>query len=194
VHLIRIGNQRPVRFIWALTLALVLLVGTTACAGSEGTTGGSSTTAPQPKKAQTALDAGLKAYTAGDLKEAAAEYNTALRYEPGNKFAWYNLGILDEAHTNYGLAETKYRAALKTDAAYEPALFNLAILRTRSDPQEAISLYRGAVAAEPKDADAWLNLGLLLRQNGQKPAGDKAVLHAILLDPKLKDPTRTTSP
>lgn len=194
MHLTRIGKQREVRFLVAFGLSLMLLAGTTACAGSGQASDRSSTTTPQPKKAQTALDAGLKAYTAGDLEEAASEYNTALKYEPGNKFAWYNLGILDEADSNYGLAEAKYRAALKTDAAYEPALFNLAILRTRSNPQEAISLYRAAVAADTKDADAWLNLGLLLRRNAQKSAGDKAVLRAIVLNPKLKDPTKITSP
>ncbi len=44
------------------------------------------------------------------------------------------------------------------------------------------------MAANPKDAAAWLNLGLLLRANGQKSAGDKDVLKAIGLNPKLVDP------
>ena len=86
------------------------------------------------------------------------------------------------------MAEEKYRAALEADAAYEPALFNLAILRTSRDPKEAIALYKRAVAANEKDAAAWLNLGLLLRASGQESEGDKAVLRAIGLNPKLKDP------
>ena len=97
--------------------------------------------------------------------------------------------MIDAAAGNYGLAEEKSRAALETDPAYVPALFNLAILRTSRDPEEAIALYRRAVAADKKDAAAWLNLGLLLRAAGQMKEGDKAVLKAIALDPTLQDPS-----
>ena len=68
------------------------------------------------------------------------------------------------------------------------ALFNLAILRTNSDPTEAIALYKRAVAVEKKDAAAWLNLGLLLRDEGKETVGNQAVLRAIALNPKLTDP------
>ena len=146
------------------------------------------TTAPSPSKALAALNAGLKAQTAGDLTKAAADYNTTLKYDATNKYAFYNLALIDEASSNYGLAEAKYRSAIKSDAKYEPALFNLAILRTGPDPKEAITLYKSAVAANKKDAAAWLNLGLLLRQEGQGEAGDTAVLRAIGLNPELKDP------
>ena len=67
-------------------------------------------------------------------------------------------------------------------------MFNLAILRTGPDPKEATALYQRAVKANPKDASAWLNLGLLLRASGQKAAGNVAVLKALALNPKLKDP------
>ena len=146
-----------------------------------------------PKKASTALNAGLTAYNEGDLTEAAAQYEVALKYDAANKYAWYNLGILDEADSNYGLAAAKYRKALESDPAYGPALYNLAILRTQSDPQEAMTLYRAALDADPKDADAWLNLGLLLRKDGQTQAGYVYVLHALTLDHELKDPAKTTS-
>lgn len=54
------------------------------------------------------------------------------------------MGLIDEADGNYGLAEDRYRAALETDPKYEPALFNLAILRTaRDDPAEAQATGRG---------------------------------------------------
>ena len=139
-----------------------------------------------------ALDAGLAAHATGDLVKAAAEYNLVLTFDETNKFALYNLALIDEANANYGLAEAKYRAALVTDPAYEPALFNLAILRTSADPQEAMSLYVRAVAADDQDAAAWLNLGLLQRANGQGTAGDQSVLRAIALNPALTDPHRRT--
>ena len=184
--------RRAGRLVRALALTAALALGATACSGSGGSgTDGTSNVAPDKKKASTALDAGLKAHSAGDLTTATSEYKETLKYDPTNKFAFYNLALIDAAGGNYGLAEAKYRSALKTDAAYEPALFNLAILRTGPDPKEAIALYRQAVKANPKDASAWLNLGLLLRAADRVVEGNKAVIKAIGLNPKLKDPAKT---
>lgn len=180
-------SSRSSRFVRALSVTAVLALGATACAGADEPSS-STTPAPDAKKAATALDAGLEAHAAGDLTAAAAEYDKTLGYDPTNKFAFYNLALIDEASGNYGLAEEKYRAALETDPAYEPALFNLAILRTSRDPEESIGLYERAVEVNPEDAAAWLNLGLLLRAAGKEKPGDKAVLRAIGLNPDLKDP------
>ena len=171
----------------SLALTAVLALGVTAC-GDDDKKGDDSSVAPDADKAAAALDEGLKAHAAGDLTEASEKYLETLQYDAKNKFALYNLALIDEASGNYGLAEEKYRAALKSDPAYEPALFNLAILRTSSDPEEAIGLYKAAVASNKKDAAAWLNLGLLLRAAGEKDEGDEAVAKAIELNPKLKDP------
>jgi tetratricopeptide (TPR) repeat protein len=176
----------------SLALTAVLALGMTSCGDDDGKKGGeTSSVAPDADKAAAALDEGLQAHAAGDLTTAAEKYQETLIYDATNKFAFYNLALIDEASGNYGLAEEKYRAALKADPAYEPALFNLAILRTSSDPKEAIGLYRAAVAANKKDAAAWLNLGLLLRAAGDKDEGDEAVAKAIELNPKLKDPAAT---
>lgn len=171
-------------------LVAALALGVTACSADDPPKADpTSSVAPDEGKANAALDAGLKAHAAGDLTGAAANYKETLKYDPKNQYAFYNLALIDAAAGNYGLAEEKYRAALETDPAYEPALFNLAILRTSRDPEEAIALYRRAVAANKKDAAAWLNLGLLLRAAGQAKEGDKAVLKAIALDPTLQDPS-----
>ena len=179
-------EMRPLRRLLctlALVVAVVLTAG--ACSGDGAT---SNSPEENAKAASTALDAGLKAHAAGDLTTATTEYLNVQKYDPRNKFAFYNLALIDESNSNYGLATTKYRSAIETDAVYEPALFNLAILRTAADPAEAIALYKRAVKANPKDAAAMLNLGLLLRANGEKKAGDKLVLKAIVLNPKLQDP------
>lgn len=182
--------SRGRRLAQAFALATVLALGASACGGSDASDGDSSSVAPDDKKAATSLEAGLEAHAEGDLTAAAASYEETLEYDPDNKFAFYNLALIDAASGNYGLAEEKYRAALESDPDYEPALFNLAILRTGKDPQEAISLYKRAVASEPEDASAWLNLGLLLRASGQEKEGNKAVAKAIALNPKLKDPKK----
>jgi Tfp pilus assembly protein PilF len=181
-------------FLRVLALVTVLALGATACSGDDSSNGGSSqVTKADAKSASSAVQAGLAAHSKGDLDKAATQYDKALTYDPKNKFALYNLALIDEADANYGLAETKYRAALKTDPKYGPALFNLAILRTKEDPKEAISLYKSAVAADQKDAAAWLNLGLLQRANDEKASGNKSVLRAIALDSTLKDPAEAAS-
>jgi len=182
------GTARPPLVRHTLVL-LALAFALTSCSGSATKT----TVAPDAKKASTALNAGLTAHAAGKLEVASADYQEALKYDHKNKFALYNLGLIDAADGNYGLAEDRYRVVLGLDPKYGPALFNLAILRTaRGDSKESILLYQRAVAADGKAAAAWLNLGLLQRANGQKAAGNKSVLKAISLNPKLKDPTSGT--
>jgi Tfp pilus assembly protein PilF len=186
-----VGSLAPLRargLLRAFALVAVLALGATACSS-----GDKSDTTSSPKLAAAALAAGLKAHAANDLATAAADYRKTLMYDPTNKYAFYNLALIDSANGNYGLAQQDYRSALKTDPAYEPALFNLAILRTASkDPVEAMSLYKKVLAGDATDASAWLNLGLLQRVNGQVRAGNRAVLKAIALNPALKDPSKTT--
>ena len=179
---------RAGRLVGCVAVTVALALGATACGGDSS--GGDSSSAPDAKKATTALNAGLKAHAKGDLNGATASYKKTLEYDPANKFAFYNLALIDEAGGNYGLAEQKYRAALETDPKYEPALFNLAILRTGPAPKEATSLYQRAVQSNPKDASAWLNLGLLQRASGDKAQGNNSVLKAVALNHKLKDPAK----
>src|SRR4051794_31597889 len=172
----------------ALAVVALLSFGLVACSSPSSDATSTSGASADAQAAAAALDAGLKAHAAGDLAGATAQYNKVLSLDKTNKYALYNLALIDEANGNYGLAQEKYRAALATDPSYEPALFNLAILRTSADPKEAIALYQRAVAADPKDAAALFNLGLLQRSNGDKETGDKNVLLAIAMNPKLKDP------
>lgn len=183
-------------FLRAVAISAIFILGATACSGGDSTASGdtgSSATTPAAKKATEALNAGLRAHADGDMEEAEDRYNAVLEHDATNKFAFYNLALIDESEGNYGLAEENYRSALEVDDSYAPALFNLAILRTDNDPEEAISLYERAVVADKMDAGAWLNLGLLLRSQGQERKGNRNVLRAIALDPSLVDPAEATA-
>ena len=140
--------------------------------------------------AAAALDKGLQAHQQGKVDEATAAYREVLAHDPNNKFAFYNLGLLEQTANRATAAENNYRMALSIDPNYGPALFNLAILRTAAgSTPEAIELYRKAIAAQPEAAGAHLNLGLLLRSTGQSQEGDAEVARALALDPKLGAPT-----
>ena len=137
------SSRRPGRLVRSLTVAGVLLAfGATACGGS-GSNNAGTTVKPNAKLASKALSSGLKSYAAGNLSAASTAYHLTLKYDKTNKYAFYNLALIDAADGNYGLAEGNYRSALVTDPKFDPALFNLGILRTaRNDPKEAMSLYQ----------------------------------------------------
>jgi len=75
------------------------------------------------------------------------------------------------------------------DPAYQPAVFNLAIMRKAAgDTGEAEELYRRAIELRPGDAGAHLNLGLLLRETDRQNEGDAEVATALELNPEFVDP------
>ena len=154
------------------TIALLVAVG--GCGRSEA------------DLAADALDRAMKAHVAGRIDEAADGYREVLAHDPQNKYAFYNLGLIDQTAGRSDAAERNYRLVLASDPNYGPALFNLAIIRAAAGATpEAIDLYRRAVATQPNYAGAHLNLGLLLRASGQKVEGDAEVKRAIELDPSL---------
>ena len=87
-----------------LVLAVVAISGLSGCSKGK--------TKLDPKKASAELSTGLKAQAAGTLSDAAQHYNEALKYDPKNKFALYDLALIDAADSNYGEAANKYRAVL----------------------------------------------------------------------------------
>jgi len=173
-----------------LAVALVALLAAGACRHKK----------TEAQLAADALARGLKAHTAGNLAEASKDYHDVLAHDPNNKFAYFDLGVIDQAAGRNAEAEGNYRSALKTDPDFEPALFNLAILRTAIDINEAISLYRHAAAVSPNEATVHLNLGFALRQAGDVAAGEAELARAVQLDPALQSritppqPAGTTTP
>jgi tetratricopeptide (TPR) repeat protein len=161
---------------WPALLLLLILIG--AC--SKGTT--------DSDPASFGLAAGLKAHAAGRLDEAAADYRKVLVYDPRNKFAYYNLGVIEQTQGQGGSAESDDRIALTIDPNFVPALFNLAILRTSSGgDREAIDPYRQVIHIDEAYAAAHLNLGFLLLDNGQERQGNVELAIAVGLDPTLAD-------
>ncbi len=170
---------------WSARLATVAAIGlvtlTAAC--------GRVNEKANAEKVEATLNDALQAHVEGRLTVAAEKYGEVLKLDEDNKFALYNLGLIDQTTGRPTDAELKYRKVLQLDPQYGPALFNLAILRTgKGDPNEAISLYRRTIEAEPDNASAHLNLGLLLRANGQVEEGETEIKRALELNPELRVP------
>ena len=138
------------------------------------------------EQATAALNQGLAAQVAGQLEAAAADYQQVLRYEPKNKYAYFDLGDIAQNQGNNSQAENYYRVAINIDPNFTNALYNLAIVRkAEGDTQGAVTLYRQAIVSSPSNANVHLNLGFALLDLGQQADGKAELLKAIQLDPNL---------
>lgn len=131
------------------------------------------------------LQQGLDAQAAGRLDQARRLYLEVLAKDPANTVAHYDLGVIHQQEGAAKEAENDYEQALATDAGFRPALFNLAVLVTPTDPARAIALYRRLLAIEPNDANVLLNLGLLLVQAGRADEGRADLAAAVRINPSL---------
>jgi tetratricopeptide (TPR) repeat protein len=172
--------MRPgIRATLLVALSLCLLV-PAACSESGGPDG--ETAGPDAK-----LESALAAHAEGRLDEAASLYQQVLALDPDNKFAYYNLGLIDQTEGRIDAAAANYTEALTIDPDFGPALFNLAIIRAdQGSTDEAIDLYRRVLVTNPEDAAAHLNLGFLLLDIGQRKEGRAELVTAVGLDPSLE--------
>jgi tetratricopeptide (TPR) repeat protein len=140
------------------------------------------------ERAEAALEEGLEAHAAGDLEAAEEAYVRVIELDPQNKFAYYNLGVIEQGRGELGRAESRYRTAIGIDPRFVAALFNLAILRAEAGATaEAIELYETIIEVEPENAGAHLNLGFLLIERGDTERGRAELEQAIQLDPSLQE-------
>ena len=133
---------------------------------------------------------GIAAQGHGQLDAARGYYNDVLAQDPGNhfgnnKFAYFNLGVIDQQQNKSAAAATEYRKSLLIDPNYLGALYNLAIVETPGAPQSAVLLYRQILALKPHDTNTLYNLGLLLYETGQIDEGKSLLHQAIQLAPSL---------
>lgn len=136
-----------------------------------------------------ALQLGLAARAAGRLDEAIRFYYQALAQDPGNEFAFFDLGEIEHTRGHLVAAEAWYRLALENDTNMPQALYNLGLVRqARGDATESAALLRQLIAIQPSNASAHWNLGLALRALGQTDAAKAEFAAAQKLDSRLTPP------
>lgn len=141
------------------------------------------------EQASDILNRGLQAHADGRIDDAAAAYREVLQKDPQNKYAYYNLGLIEQTAGRDPTAENNYRLSLNVDPDYVPALYNLAILRTHlGSMAEAMDIYRHVLKLDDANSKTHYNLGLLLRAAGEQIAGDVEIAKARQLDPTLPPP------
>jgi tetratricopeptide (TPR) repeat protein len=163
-------------------LVPLILVGLTLAVAACG--GGS----PAPSsQATTLISQGLTAESQGQIGPAINDFNAAAAKNPTNAIPYYDLGVAYQLRLNEpAKAVTEYNKAILADSTYKPALYNLAILETKGDPQDAINLYGQLLKLNPNDPTVNFNLGLLLLSQNLTTQGHADIQKAIFLKPALK--------
>jgi tetratricopeptide (TPR) repeat protein len=97
----------------------------------------------------------------GDAANAERHYRRAMKLDPADAAAPFNLGNVLRAAGRPLEAETAYRAAAKADPDFALAWYNLAdVLDEQRRTKEAIDCLERAIEADPSFADAMFNIGL----------------------------------
>jgi tetratricopeptide (TPR) repeat protein len=113
------------------------------------------------------FDRALVAEQVGDIAEAERLYRLAMKSDPTDASAPFNLGNMLRAAARTVEAEAALRAATRANPAFAEAWYNLAdLLDDQGRSETAVECLRKALVVAPDYIDAMFNLALLLQRKG----------------------------
>jgi Tfp pilus assembly protein PilF len=131
------------------------------------------------------LTTAVRALNDGHTATAVTDFLAIVKANPRNHVAWYDLGYIAEHLNQQAQAAHDYEASLRADPTFVPALFNLAVVETSSQPVAAGNLYNKVITLDSTNADAHLNYGFILLGLGNRTAGLEHLARAVQLQPSL---------
>jgi predicted O-linked N-acetylglucosamine transferase (SPINDLY family) len=124
----------------------------------------------------------------GQLDDAIASYQHAVRLKADYADAHYNLGRALQCKGRFDAAITAYRLAIGLKPDYDDAHYNLAAsFMSVGKPDDAIAAYQQAIRFKPDLADAHSNLGNAFKDNGQLDEAIASHRQAIRLEPEKSE-------
>ena len=145
----------------------------------------------EPGNAGILIELGIAHGERKDWKQAVASLRKAVAIAPASTQAHYNLALtLDRADPGKAAGTAEYRTALRLNPRHVQALINLAIDVGDHDAAESRRLLARAIQLDAKNANAHLNLALLLKREAQAGASIPEFRRAIELDPNLLEARR----
>lgn len=135
-------------------------------------------------KASELLNRGTELLGQGKISEAIELYQTAIKLNPEDEDAHYNLAIALGRHGQHDAAIKEYQEALRIYPDYTEAHINLGnLLVARKQIPEAIQHFREALKIAPDSASAHNNLGNALGREGNLDAAIDSFKEAVRLKP-----------
>jgi len=138
--------------------------------------------APEDPTAHYALGLALRGQ--GIFEAAETHLRAATRLDPGNPLPPNALAELEVTRERYDEALATYDAITAAHPNFLSAYSGRArIYLARRDPARAAAEFESLARLDPRDADAWFNLGLLRQLLEDRTAAERAYLEAVAVDP-----------
>jgi tetratricopeptide (TPR) repeat protein len=130
------------------------------------------------------LDAGIKAFDAGNYAEARKSFDAAVKKDKTNYKALFNLGQACEKLGDKSAAEGAYKAALALKPDFDMAAEQLSALYIDAGRiDDALAVGRAGLAKHPGSAALHENLGIALASRGDQEPATQELEAAIKLQP-----------
>ncbi|NCD71854.1 tetratricopeptide repeat protein [Mucilaginibacter agri] len=130
---------------------------------------------------------GIELHNQGNYTEAINKFNEALKIEPENGYANYEMAFSYYALKKPDDAIGYLNKAIKTDnAKLKVAAYSLlaSIYDDNKQPQKAIDTYNEAIKINPDYPQIYYNLGIAYSRAGKYPEAEQAAIDAIKHNPK----------
>jgi tetratricopeptide (TPR) repeat protein len=131
------------------------------------------------------LAQGIAQAESHQLSRATTTFMDILAVNPTNKYALYNLGVIDQQRRQLSAALARYDEALRSDATYTPAMYNKARILETGHPNASLTLYRRIVKLNPRASTAYLRMAIVYARHGRLAQARRARARAIALEPSL---------
>ncbi|MCA9267830.1 MAG: tetratricopeptide repeat protein [Planctomycetales bacterium] len=131
------------------------------------------------------INTGVALMRLGQLDEAEAVFQAALKAHPRCAQAHVNLGQLVRSEDPVAAAE-HFEAAIACDPKCAAAYNNLGAMLAQTDPTRARGLFERSLQLDPLCADAFNNLGNFYVRQGQPDRAIPYYDRALAIDPALK--------
>jgi tetratricopeptide (TPR) repeat protein len=144
------------------------------------------TTTPPPAEAAPSpeLLAGIKAFDAGNFADARASFQAAVKKNPNDYEALYNLGMACEKLNDRTAAEQAYKGALTAKPDLDTAAAALSALYVDANrTDDAIAVARAGLAKHPGSGALHENLGVALAARGDQDEALKEFQRALVVTP-----------
>ena len=137
-----------------------------------------------PRDALLLVEAAVVNARLGDLKSAERQLEKAIKLEPGNADAWYNLGQAARERNQIERAVRLFRKTLELEAQYRDGAFALGeALYVQGKAEEALPWLDEAARLAPTDAEIVHVKALALDHLGRSGAAIEAYREVLRLEP-----------